>query len=426
MQRTDNAPQPVGPGQGGAVRRAEMKNLGATLTNTVNRITNNIQERKAREQQGWFDNFAKAVSGQQEADAEAQEAFQAMQAARQKGDMQAYTDAAKRLQSAMQKSKQNQTIQNDLASDKKKWKVITTGFGIDDKNASKPERQQAIAAYKKANPQANENVARLMSQVPQTQQLTPQARGQAITQAAGLQAKPATPEELLRFMETIYDHNLQAGAKENELKLNAMDKGFLVEKGADGKTEIRPMTPDERIRYQPEIQQRRDLEEMKETYHSFENKMNNDFRERMETLRQYGQENRQNKQLAMMLKIAGMKIDAQTEKLFSKTPAEISKQLNGTIGDLNKQLAAAETTARQLAASEKGHWFIGASKEDVDAATETRNNLKKAIQYLDTNKAKIVKGDLDLEEATEQAYKIMGSGGQEVPGFVPDKPRGSL
>lgn len=248
-QRTDNTPQPVGPGQGGARRAAEMKNFGASLSNTVNQLVYAHQQRKAREDQKVFDNFAQSYKGLQDAQAQMDDAARAMDEAKKKGDQQGYLDAAKKLQQAQAALKQNRTNLDDIASDPKKRKILAKGFGIDDKNAATPERQQAIAAVRKQTGVGG-SAGDLISKLPQTQQLTPQAQGQAMARQAGVQGAPPTQGQVLKYLEDIYNHNNKIGMDELKQSLQAYKNGLIPERQGDGTYKLRPMTQEERGQYQ--------------------------------------------------------------------------------------------------------------------------------------------------------------------------------
>lgn len=173
--------QSAGPGEGGAVAARARQNFGIQLQNTIGQVTNAIQTRKARQESKVFDNFALYTKGKSDAEAQMKDAAAAVQ--KDPNDK----DAQQRLDQARAAYKQNVENLNDLTSGKneKNAKLLAKGYGIDDKNAGTPERQMAIAAYKKANPEANDKVAGIMSKLPQTQQLTPQAQGQAMARQSG-------------------------------------------------------------------------------------------------------------------------------------------------------------------------------------------------------------------------------------------------
>jgi hypothetical protein len=197
---TNNAPQPVGPGQGGAVRRADRQNAIATITNTINDISTKLEQRKARQQQQVFDQFAQAHAGMVQAQGQVQQAQQQLQQAanalkqnpQDETARNQYAQAGQQLQQAKAALQQNATILNDIANDPKKVKLLSKGYGIDDKNASSPERQQAIASIKKVMPGLNDQSAGILSRLPQTQQLSPDAQAQQLARQAGVIGKAPT------------------------------------------------------------------------------------------------------------------------------------------------------------------------------------------------------------------------------------------
>lgn len=206
QQPTNNSVQPVGPGQGGAVKRAGVQNLGASISNAVTKLVQAHQEREQRQQQMVFDNFSQAASGLNQAHGAVTDAQDALNKAAQKlkanpQDAQArdeYVAAGKQLQQAQAAKSQNVQILEDMASDPKKRKMLAKGYGIDDKNAGTPERQAAIAAIKKQQG-VGQNTASMMAQMPQTQQLTPQAQSQQMARQAGVLGKPATQGQDQQF-----------------------------------------------------------------------------------------------------------------------------------------------------------------------------------------------------------------------------------
>lgn len=201
--------QAVGAGQGEAMKAQVRQNFGIQLQNTIGQISNAIATRKARQESKVFDNFALYTKGKADAEAQMKDAAAAVQ--KDPNDK----DAQQRLEQARVAYKQNVENLNDLTSGKneKNAKLLAKGYGIDDKNAGTPERQMAIAAYKKANPEANDKVAGIMSKLPQTQQLTPQAQGQAMAKQAGAQQfKPATGGQILAAAGKQVDQQIKTEA----------------------------------------------------------------------------------------------------------------------------------------------------------------------------------------------------------------------
>jgi hypothetical protein len=127
--------------------------------------------------------------------------------------------------------KQNSTILNDMANDPKQHKVITKAFGIDDKNADSPERAAATAALKKQmGGQVGGGAAGMLSQLPQTQQLSPQAQGQQMAHQAGV---IATPGQALQAEGKV----AQVGAGEQKSAIDQMLKAEKQHTDAGLKTD---------------------------------------------------------------------------------------------------------------------------------------------------------------------------------------------
>jgi hypothetical protein len=101
------------------------------------------------------------------------------------------------VKSGQQALQQNQTILNDMANDPKQHKVITKGFGVDDKNADTPERQAAMKSLQQTMG-VGQGAAGILSQVPQTQQLSPQAQAQSQARQAGVVGAPATQGQVMQ------------------------------------------------------------------------------------------------------------------------------------------------------------------------------------------------------------------------------------
>lgn len=232
---------PMGPGQGGYKKQQDMQNFATSLTNLVGKVTNTMQTRKARQEQQVFDNFSKFAKGAQDSQGQMQEAMAALKKNPQ--DQEAY----KRYIQAKQAYDQNMTNLNDLVSGKneKNAKLLAKGFGIDDKNAGTPERQAAIAAIKKTMPGVQGNAANLMSRMPQTQQLTPQAQGQSQAVQAGITPKAATGASILQYAskeDAMKAAKEQAIEKRKATFMEGIPKmeasGFSFDKGSDGQPQF--------------------------------------------------------------------------------------------------------------------------------------------------------------------------------------------
>jgi hypothetical protein len=181
-----------GVGEKGAHQRESMQNLVKASQSFANKIGEEVQARQNRDYQVTIKRFTDATQGVAQAQAQV---IQATQALRQNPQDPQDPNAQATLQAAQAALKQNQTILNDMANDKKHAKIITKAFGIDDKNASSPERQAAMEVLKKQG--MSQGAAGIMSQIPQTQQLSPQAQAQQQMVQAGVIGKPATQGQLL-------------------------------------------------------------------------------------------------------------------------------------------------------------------------------------------------------------------------------------
>lgn len=161
-----------------------------------------IEGRKSRERQQIYRQFVGSAKGVDDAKAQIQQGQQAYkEAVRRLQSDPSDPEAAKAVQQAIQTMKQagqalkiNQTNLKDMfdgPKGEKHYKTLAKGLGIDDKNAGTPERQDAINIIKEVMG-VDGKAANLLSHLPQTQQLTPQAQGQAMMQQAGVVGKPAT------------------------------------------------------------------------------------------------------------------------------------------------------------------------------------------------------------------------------------------
>ena len=99
----------------------------------------------------------------------------------------------------------------------KHTKMLEKAFGIDDKNAQTPERAAAIKAIQKAQG-VDEKTAAMMSNLPQRQQLGPQASQQAQLQHAGAVGKPATGGQVLAAQGKKGDQLLKVEVQSNHDK----------------------------------------------------------------------------------------------------------------------------------------------------------------------------------------------------------------
>jgi hypothetical protein len=181
----------------GGRKRADMQNLATTIQNVAGKISEHYQQKKAKQDQQVFDLFTQAVQGSQQAVTDRDSAVQELNQAVQSGDQQAIQAAKQKLTSAIQAHAQNQLVLKNLfdgPQGKKHAQMLSKGFGIDDKNAPTPERAAAIQAITKRTGVSGQ-AANILSQLPQTQQFTPQAQQQIAAQKAGL-INPKTSAEI--------------------------------------------------------------------------------------------------------------------------------------------------------------------------------------------------------------------------------------
>lgn len=241
-----------GPGEGAARKRESMQNLVTSAKNIASTFAQKAKEKQQREYTTTITRYTGAVQGVQQAQAQVQQGQQMLNQAAQLLKANPNDPQARELvqqgqqlsQAGRSALQQNQTILNDMSQDKKAHKVITKAFGIDDKNANSPERQAAIQALQKqmgiGGPAAG-----ILSQLPQNQQLSPQAQQQQMARQAGIVGAPASQGQILsaqtqmaKTEATESGKNLRADAKD---KLTAAFKGMKY----DDKGNLAPMTQEE-------------------------------------------------------------------------------------------------------------------------------------------------------------------------------------
>lgn len=177
------------------------------MTAAIVAISNKLNQRKEREQQQTFDMFTNSVKGITEAQGQVREAQKQMQDAvtrlrknpQDDDAKQDYIKAGQRYQQATQAMQQNRTNLDDMFNGpkgEKHAKMLSKGFGIDDKNADTPERKLAINAVKKSMG-VGDKAAGILSRLPQNQQLTPASQQQAMARQAGVVGAPATQGQVL-------------------------------------------------------------------------------------------------------------------------------------------------------------------------------------------------------------------------------------
>lgn len=233
----------------GGRSRASIQDLTGSIQNLVGTVSQKLQERKARESAQVFDRFTQSVQGVQAAQAQVDEsrqmAEQAVAALKENpNDQQArqrLQQAKGMLQQGSQALQQNKTILEDMFNGpkgEKHAKMLAKGFGIDDKNASTPERQQAIAAIKKSMG-VGDRAAGMIAQLPQTQQLGPEGQQALLMQKAGI--KPPTGGQILNAQTKAVDQTLKAekmisdaGLKSDQIIASLPAKGLTVDRDASG------------------------------------------------------------------------------------------------------------------------------------------------------------------------------------------------
>jgi hypothetical protein len=207
-----------GPGQKGAHQRQSMQNLVKASQSLANQFGQEAQAKQNRQYDVVIRQYTDAVQGKAQAQAQIMQATQALKANPQDAQ------AQQQLKTAQTALQVNQTKLNDMSSDAKQRKVITKAFGIDDKNAGSPERQAAMKVLQdQSRPQTsattqgpggqtynvqgppglNPQAAGILSQLPQTQQLSPQGQAQAQMRGAGITGAPATQGQLMHDLTQI-------------------------------------------------------------------------------------------------------------------------------------------------------------------------------------------------------------------------------
>ena len=250
---------PVGPGQGPWAKQMQTQNFVAGLQNMAGKIVQQVQERKYRQDMQIFDQFAQAYKGKNDADAQLQAADQ--QIAQAKAALQADPNNAQAKQTLLQATQQrkqaeqaqlvNKNKLDDISADPKKYKLLQKGYGIDDKNAGTQQRQMAIQSIKNSTG-LGEKASSIIAQLPQTQQLSPQAQAQEMARKAGVISPPATGGQMLsaevkqradqqRHEDRQADQQFKAEALAHKVGMDTDKfletlpaKGLVAERDADG------------------------------------------------------------------------------------------------------------------------------------------------------------------------------------------------
>ncbi len=253
------------------VRNPPTKFEGTKALGLAATIINQVKARKTRETENTINTFVQHSKGLQEAQGQIQQAQQMMQTAMQK--LQANPEDQEARQALIQGSQITkrarealniaQTNLKDMFTGPKAdkhTKMLERAFGIDDKNAQTPERAAAIKAIQKAQG-VDEKTAAMMSNLPQRQQLGPQASQQAQLQHAGAVGKPATGgqvlaaqgkkvdqaikvEKLLHETDADTEKIVQHMRKDLGLVPEKDDKGNIV-RNPDGQMKTKNLEPSE-------------------------------------------------------------------------------------------------------------------------------------------------------------------------------------
>jgi hypothetical protein len=155
--------------------------------------------------------------------------------------------------------------------------------------------------------------------------------------------------------------------------------------------------------------------EMKDKLQRQRDQIQNQFHERMETMRERSAEQRQNAHDLTMMKVLGMKLDAQQEKLFKPDPTKLNKEVTDSVTTLRQQLSQANSALKSLRTSASNHWITGPGKDEIKNAEDDVKSFQKAIEHIEKNRDAIIHGKADLGEVMDKAYSIMGAGGEEAP-----------
>jgi hypothetical protein len=351
-------------------KRQSMRDFGSAVQNLVGQVTQKVQQRKATEQQHLFDRFTQSVQGIQEAQTEVQ---QAQEAVKQNPQDQA---AVARLQKAQGAINQNKTILDAMFNGphgEKNAKLLSKGFGIDDKNKDTPERQSAIKAMQKAMGGIGDKPAGILAQLPQTSQQTPgtqpikpptgNAMLQSADKAAGRQQQMAI-EQLKQAG--------QQGVSLDKLKMIGTMKGVDVTRDATtGQIVTHILTPEERAKV-PYLKAQDEASAAKtEAERAMADAKTNPNNPEMKVRMMDAQANAVRAQAMTQIAQADM---MKAMAVQAKEPPEVM-QARKTVDKLNQDLAKT-----QLAMSQQNSGFFGGGKYDPDKAQVAVDTLQKNIK----------------------------------------------
>src|SRR5262249_46382592 len=196
-----------------------------------------------------------SVQGIQQAQPERQEATAALKQNPQD------EQAKQRLENANQALQQNGTILDPMFKGQhgdKYPKMLAKGSGIADKNADTPDRKAAINAMRKSMG-VGAGAAGILSQLPQTQQLDPQAQRTLALQQAGVMGKPATAGQILQSETAMRGQDIKAvtdrmrlaiqqGTAFDKIQMTGQLNGIEVTRGDGGNPQFHVMSPEERAK----------------------------------------------------------------------------------------------------------------------------------------------------------------------------------
>jgi hypothetical protein len=250
-----------GPGLSGGMRG------GAMVGNIIQSIGQKYAKQQADQLQADIDRFTQAISGVSDAQGMMQEAQQANQQAMQEFQ-QAQTPEAKqqasfnmrkaamRLQEAQKSLQSNRMLLQVMfegSRGNKLRKTLEKAVGFDPKTAQSPEHQ-ALRRSIEERTGVRGPAANIMSRMPQTMQLSPEARQRQMLGMMG--GKPPTGGELLRYQTAEERNRLQRQQTLDMLtriepSLRAVGKTFdrdqngEIKFGPSGQPLIRMMTKEE-------------------------------------------------------------------------------------------------------------------------------------------------------------------------------------
>lgn len=160
---------------------------------------------------------------------------------------------------------------------------------------------------------------------------------------------------------------------------------------------------------------RREDVQMTQKYQAQQKQLDNNFRERMESMKEVAAGDRENKRDLAMLEATNLKLTAAQEKLFKTDPSKIEKEVNDSVTTFRQQLSQAEQNLRSLKSQASNHWITGPGKDDIKDAQDQVDAYKKALAHIEKNRDAIVKGKADFTDVINKAESIMGGEEDQPP-----------